>query len=323
MGIALWACVPRGYAGALLALVALQLHAVWTTFPYTVNHAFFELWVLLALLLFRDGAVGIVRWLFLFVLFWAGVEKLGQGRYLDGELYVWSALRADDALGDWLRSVLATLGTPLLGQGGGLQPGVVVLIGMSWATVAAELALPGLLAAQRTRRAGVLATVGFLLLVDGSTHERSFVVTSLLCTALFLPGVDAPDVRGTARGFLAPVAGWAPVHLVASRVLGFSAWRLFGWGMYATPHESHREVRVTDCATGTELRPVDARRLQTFPTAGAAVAAVPASGTRTLVCLTEPRVDVRAGLVYGRERAWVVENGQAVVVVDLAAGACD
>lgn len=29
---------------------------------------------------------------------------------------------------------------------------------------------------------------------------------------------------------------WPPVHAIASELCGFSSWRYFGWGMYATPH---------------------------------------------------------------------------------------
>ncbi len=40
-----------------------------------------------------------------------------------------------------------------------------------------------------------------------------------------------------ARYFLFFLAlAWPPIHFLASEHFGFSSWRLFGWGMYATPH---------------------------------------------------------------------------------------
>ena len=32
------------------------------------------------------------------------------------------------------------------------------------------------------------------------------------------------------------VLAWPPIHLVIAKVTGISTWRLFGWGMYATPN---------------------------------------------------------------------------------------
>jgi hypothetical protein len=40
---------------------------------------------------------------------------------------------------------------------------------------------------------------------------------------------------------------WPPVHMMISRPLGFSPWKLAGWGMYSTPHPNVRNVTVLLC----------------------------------------------------------------------------
>lgn len=356
LGICFWACLPARWWGGLALLAALQAYGGVGTFPYTINHRFFELGVSLLLLALPDPrALRAIRALFLSALLWAGVQKAAQGRYLSGELYAWFALFSPDRpLGLWLRDHVPLV--PLL-DAGPLAPIVpapdwlrrtpvalssgarTALVALSWATVLAELALPAMLAARRTRLLGVAGTVGLFWLIDASTHERSFVLTSLLCTALFLPGASRParTARPIGRAVLvlgALLACWLPVHIAASRALGFSAWRLAGFGMYATLHETQRQIRVFPLtgacgplatAPSVRIRSSDpgAERLAAFPSAAAAaalVARLPEPQTRALVWLIEPRLDVSPAAAYGDVRGWLVENGRARAVAGFASG---
>jgi hypothetical protein len=49
---------------------------------------------------------------------------------------------------------------------------------------------------------------------------------------------------------LAFLVAWPPIHMWLARQYRFSTWRYGGWGMYATPEASNREVHVflSSCA---------------------------------------------------------------------------
>lgn len=86
---------------------------------------------------------------------------------------------------------------------------------------------------------------GFLIMASVSgavaamSRETSFLITNLVLSAFFLVPFDAEAFwRITddplAAGLLAFAIVWPPLHAILARALGFSTWKLGGWGMYAT-----------------------------------------------------------------------------------------
>jgi hypothetical protein len=159
-------------------LIGLQLVRTW---PYTLNHFILEQLVLLVLLAFpvrfaaergREPLHDLqLLWVTLLsVWFFAGVQKLGQGHYLNGESMALPLLAGEDCLGRGLRGGLSLLRS-LSGPAAlvpGADPGAAPLdlaariycVGLSWLVIAAEVGLPLLALVPHTRRA---ATVGLCL----------------------------------------------------------------------------------------------------------------------------------------------------------------
>jgi hypothetical protein len=109
-----------------------------------------------------------------------------------------------------------------------------------------------------------------------------------------------PRARRTAmRICLGVMILWPPLHAVASKVLGFSSWRFFGWGMYATPHpESLSVLRIVWFSENSETV-TDYRRLY-----------------------EELRLHGRSGQKNGCFDAMVKENGAALRDLSVA-NPCD
>lgn len=158
-------------------LIGLQLVRTW---PYTLNHFILEELILLVLLAFpvrfnaehgREPLQELqLLWVTLLsVWFFAGVQKLGHGHYLNGESMALPLLAGEDCLGRGLRGGLSLLRS-LLGPAAlaPADPGSAPLdltariycVGLSWLVIVAELGLPLLALVPRARRA---ATVGFCL----------------------------------------------------------------------------------------------------------------------------------------------------------------
>lgn len=86
---------------------------------------------------------------------------------------------------------------------------------------------------------------------------------------------DSPGCRELRKWLSRLVVGvllvWPPIHMVASELVGFSPWRLFGWGMYAAPHpESLSHVNLVwmgaSAAPDDYLRYVNATVVSSDPT---------------------------------------------------------
>ncbi|MDI3285976.1 hypothetical protein [Polyangium sp. 15x6] len=179
------------------------------SFPYTINHAFFECALLLALLLSdresevpqpaRVAQVGI-----LLVFFQAGVQKLAHGHYVNGEFLALRVLFDEGDMGRRLRWMLE--GTAQLGGLAPLPPLPLprpsfiagaevslpawtwsVLRGLSNGVWIAEMGLP-VLALHKASRAwaaiGLLFLESFILVLSG---ETSFGFTTVACLLSFFP----------------------------------------------------------------------------------------------------------------------------------------
>jgi hypothetical protein len=152
-------------------LIGVQLVRSW---PYTLNHFILEELILLVLLAFpvrfeaESGREPLqelqLLWVTLLsVWFFAGVQKIGHGHYLNGESMALPLLAGQDCLGRGLRMGLSLVcslfgAAPL--TAGGAALGLVARIycvGLSWLVLVAEVGLPLLALVPRTRGAATVA----------------------------------------------------------------------------------------------------------------------------------------------------------------------
>lgn len=104
--------LPRGIPTGVMLLFIFHAMAAVYSFPFTINHHFFELFLLvLVLILYRcnkdeeasnelpDLILSFIRFSFLWVVFFAGVQKLVHGYYLNGEIFKIYLAQPNDGLG--------------------------------------------------------------------------------------------------------------------------------------------------------------------------------------------------------------------------------
>ena len=196
-------------------LFAHRAGTLYTSFPFTLNHAFFEAWVLLFLLLFPAGpaderdevcglAPSLVRATTLSVWFYAGVQKLVYGRYLDGEMLAASGLFEGGKMVSSLTPAVLTLARVTGTQVGELPlswpatleaselalPGLALafVLGSSWLVVLGELLLPLLvLRGGRASKPALVALIALQIAIALLSAELSFGVTSAAALLLFAP----------------------------------------------------------------------------------------------------------------------------------------
>jgi hypothetical protein len=159
LGVAIW-----------FHLIGLQLVRSW---PYTLNHFILEELLLLVLLASpvrfeaENGREPLqelqLLWVTLLsVWFFAGVQKIGHGHYLNGESMALPLLTGDGCLGRGSRAGLslvhALFGGAPLAPGGAAMDLVarIYCVGLSWLVIAAEIGLPLLALFPRTRAAATL-----------------------------------------------------------------------------------------------------------------------------------------------------------------------
>jgi hypothetical protein len=241
---------PLHWRSVLTACVW-QLLMVAMTFPYTLNHVALELWLLIGaaglLMLRQKGQIpAFLASSYLFVLFWSGVQKCAGGAYLEPVFFQGEAASGGSLLADLLQAAASNFGTQ-------------ALFAISWLTVAIELALPLIwLSSERGSRWASLLLPTLQIVLAVVSEEWSFAVTALplaLITAttpratvlnfwtsgeLLAPWHRSPT-GFTRVGFLLTgislffIGVWPIAHLALTQTLDLNPWRLFGWGMYATP----------------------------------------------------------------------------------------
>lgn len=203
---------------ARLGVTVLFAHRAGTAFtalPFTLNHAFFESWVLLFLLLFPSGpadergevdglAPSLVRATTLSVWFYAGVQKIVHGRYLDGEMLAVSGLLDGGKMVSSLTPAVRTLAGATGVAVGDLPlhwpasyeaselaiPGLALgfVLASSWVVVLGELLLPALvLRGGRAGKPALLALIALQIVIALLSAELSFGVTSAAALLLFAP----------------------------------------------------------------------------------------------------------------------------------------
>jgi hypothetical protein len=199
--------------GNALLLAYRLAHSV-AAFPFTLNHAFFEVWLLLFLVLFPPGprdaagqvdglAPGLARLATLAMWFYAGVQKVGHGRYLDGEMMTVDGLFEGGRMVHVFTPVVSGLerlaGLPVTRlplmwpesvDAAPLELTWVAracVLGASWVVLLGEFILPPMALAMRTRTPAILLLVLLQFAVAVSSREFSFGVTSTAGLLLWLP----------------------------------------------------------------------------------------------------------------------------------------
>ncbi len=194
----------RAGAGSLpacIALPAVLAQVVWR-FPYTANHLYLELvCVLLLALVPRDSegegeahALAALRWTTALVLFHTGLQKLFYGAYFQGEFLALMA-GTEERFGRVFRWLLPEAeltrlsGLDRKATGAGPYrvdaPLFALASNLVWM---AELTLPALLVARRTRVLGALASIGLMVGIQVAALELGFAMLFVNLLLLFLPG---------------------------------------------------------------------------------------------------------------------------------------
>ena len=207
------------YRFGLLILFTLKLRHVLFDLPYTGNHYVLELILLGILLIYPsnrirpetpqrpamvDGrACRLVVFAIATVYFWAGVQKLIQGYYLNGEFFTLYLFIAQDSYtGRFFSSSIELLAgffdqpTPAVFQGrewllprGYTYPNWAIwfFVIQSWLTIAAEILAPTLLLFDRTRWIGKLLLVPTVVVIALVSGETGFALTNCACVLLLFP----------------------------------------------------------------------------------------------------------------------------------------
>ena len=363
---ALLAWRERSAVLGLALLAACRAAGMALTMPYTINHMLLELVLLVGFAIAaaappgptrRAESVATARWaqvIFLSVWFYAGVQKVVHGAYLTGELFGLEAFADDRGMTLGLSGAVGLMMQVGSGLFGGEVPHVSAatltdrvdlalagwmapfLIGLSTMIVVVELGLPLLFFVPRARRAAVvglgLVQIGIAL----SSMELDFAVDNLLFLILLWPGAAQPEPearpRAGARRFrdwsAALLLLWPPVHMALSLALPFSSWRLFGWGMYASPdlwrfpdvYQEAQDHRLTpivppkgDPALARAYKPLhyfpSEARVGHFAQVAAAAAGQPDDGPLVVVVST-PRLDLSLPALYTDAQVFRVQGEQ-------------
>jgi hypothetical protein len=199
---------PRGLRVSASVLLGFKIADIVSSFPFTINHAFFDGLLLLALASRRAEpaaggpcAVRVAQAAMLLVFFYTGVQKVVHGYYWDGQFFALRLLYHEGDMGRRLRALFRAIGSLLalppspahaaprphaLAEVPANLPAWVWLglRSLSVGTWMAEIGLPLLALRPTLRRGAVLALVGLeaaILVFTGEVHFGFTVVACLLC----------------------------------------------------------------------------------------------------------------------------------------------
>lgn len=203
----------RGLHVSAAILLLLKVTEIVGSFPFTINHAFFDAALLLVLACGydeRDGRglhpVRVAQAGILIVFFHAGLQKVVHGYYTDGQWLTLRTLYHDGDMGGRLRRLLRAVGQqaglplPLAGaapRSSGLAEAPVNLPLWAWGALRrtsnvvwmAEAGLPLLALHPVLRSAAVLGLLILEVGIVGLTGEISFGFTVIACLLVFFPRV--------------------------------------------------------------------------------------------------------------------------------------
>ncbi len=190
-GVAMTLCCVAGWRrewnrAACIAAGLLASVELIAGFPRSPNHHYVV--VICAVLLALPGrglpderglALAGLRWLAMIGLIWAGLQKAWYGFYFRGEFFACAMARNDRFAGFFSRIVSDAELERLRGLG--IGPGVgpfrvddtlfVLISNLAWI---GELTLPLLLLVRRTRTIGIVATLGYITMIEIAAREIFF-----------------------------------------------------------------------------------------------------------------------------------------------------
>lgn len=188
-------------------------------FPTTPNHLYLHAW-LAGLLVAGDAGRGsergngllALRWTYVIVMFWAGLQKALQGAYLSGQYFFYMiSIKAQvrDALG-WAVPAedlerLAGYGLPSLGDGPYLADAPLILLLSNSAWIGEVLVAVGALV-PRLRRASAWGAIALVIAIELLMREFVFGCMAVYLASLFLSVRANRITEGLATGFLVALA---------------------------------------------------------------------------------------------------------------------
>jgi hypothetical protein len=207
----------RLYYPGLILLLLLKLYGVAYKFPMTANHHFLELYVLIFLLLWPDRPIAqesdkqeankvsgeschLARLLVLSVYFFAGIQKLIHGIWLNGEYLAHSLFEATNGTlltTQYMLRFISSISGSLAEIPINLSidanmvmltiPGwvVVYFLVMSWTTIVSEISIPLLVVFRRTRKIGIRLMLVLTVIIGLLAFETEFMFASVGCALLF------------------------------------------------------------------------------------------------------------------------------------------
>lgn len=197
----LHAGMERSTIGWVVATVVVQM---WIIFPASANHHWMFLWVVAPLVFHpkfatRDVYSRYVSLTFGIMMIAAGVQKLISGNYIDGSFLAWLA-----AMGSYSEQVFNLVCSNTISSRN-LTPcnGLVVI---SWAAVAWQFIVGGLLVCHVRHTLIYLLEAGFVLSVGIAADELAFQALSL-CALLIASRLPMPV--------------WFPVLIVIMKGVSF------------------------------------------------------------------------------------------------------
>ncbi len=208
LSVMLLLTVSRWYRLALALVAGVSGYEAYSSWPFTINHGGLEFIALMLLLLepppssetqvLRAGTL--IKLLMISVWFYSGMHKICDGYYLHGEFFALEALGQDTGMGKKLAALWQfaagllheNTSLPLLACCSARQLGVSVagaafFIGLSWATILAELLLPLALFFHRTRYLALAALFVFQGMIAYFSGEIDFAFTAYAILLLFVP----------------------------------------------------------------------------------------------------------------------------------------
>lgn len=203
--LVLAAVAPRRADAIAIPTVALvALASALASWPTTSNHAFYGAFVALAVAVLRAEptlATAYLRATVLLVTFGAGLQKALHGTWWRGSFLAWEL--AHDRFARTLGRLLSDAELARLRSLRGAREGFVLsfgsLLGIAWAVVIGELALPLLALVRRTRSVATIGLFGLGLGFELVADEVLFGGLFAASTSLFF---GATVVRAITRAVL-------------------------------------------------------------------------------------------------------------------------
>jgi hypothetical protein len=223
------------------------------------NHPFLELVLLLVFVVAPSGRGSLAFFQAVVASVWAyaGLQKALSAEVRSGLFFYRFLANPEHLLRSqrWLIRDCFPLPKSMHGRFGSFDPAALRFARLlGWGTVLVELLLPSFVLLCAGFPLAVLCMVALALCTGLAAREWSFMTTNLIFSLLFFRPFEPSALLEALMvpGLLVPLlwfSFWPPIHALSNGLLRFSAWRLFGWGMYAVLEPSVKPLS----AEGVEL----------------------------------------------------------------------